>query len=454
MFSAKLGQAAEVTQGRLVAGSAEADLRGVATDSRRVSGGELFVALRGERFDGHDFVEAAREAGAVAAVVERELPSPIPQIVVRDSLRALGMLGKWWREQRRPLVVAVTGSAGKTTSKGMTAAILAQLGLTLSNRGSENNEVGLPGTLLRLGDERYCVLEMGSRALGDLDYLADLAQPKIGVVTNIGEAHLGILGGRDKIAQAKSELVAALPPDGTAVLNREDYFFGVMAEMAPCRVLSFGLREGDFRAEDLRTSVEGSSFVLVGPGGRRPVTLRLAGRHNVQNALAAAAAAWAAGARGPQIAQGLADFAGEAMRTQMIRRADGALIVNDAYNASPTSVRAALELLADLGGRKVFIFGDMLELGEYAEEAHRQVGHDASQAGVEVMVAVGLLGQIAGRQAQQEGVTVLCVEDAAEARQAAEEVVRAGDVVLVKASRAMGLETVADRLSQGGNSDG
>jgi len=445
-------QVATITGGLLgagVPGAGEVVVRGVSTDSRQTRAGELFVALKGERFDGHDFVEAAEEKGAAGAVVERSVPCALPQVVVEDALRALGELGRWWREAHAVTVVAVTGSAGKTTTKGMTAAILQRRAPCLSNPGSENNEIGLPRTLLKLSDEEYCVLEMGARGLGQIEYLARIAQPKIGVITNIGEAHVGLLGGREKIAQAKSELLLALPEEGTAVLNRDDYFFGLLSEMAPCRVLSFGLGQGDFRAEDVQVSPEGTDFVLVGPGGRRPVHLNLPGKHHVANALAAAAAAWAAGARGPDLVEGLEAFEGEAMRTQILRRPDGVTVINDAYNASPTSVAAALELLASLEGRKVFVFGDMLELGEEAEEAHRTVGDQARRAGVEVLVAVGDLGRLAGERAEALGLQVLYAEDAQQASETVPGLVRGGDLVLVKASRAVGLECVAESLMGG-----
>jgi UDP-N-acetylmuramoyl-tripeptide--D-alanyl-D-alanine ligase len=449
MFTANLGQIAEITKGRLLWGDPGLEIRGVSTDSRQIPPGVLFVALRGERFDGHEFVDAARQAGALAAVVSRQVPSPIPQVVVQDTLEALGCLAHWWRTQRAPLVIAVTGSAGKTTTKGMIAAILARRGRVLSNPGTQNNEIGLPTTLLRLHDEQYCVLEMGARAIGDIEYLAAIARPQIGVITHVGEAHLGVIGGREKVAQAKSELVVALPPDGAAVLNAEDYFFGVLAEMASCRVISFGLAQGDFRAEEIVTSAQETSFVLVGPVGRRKVTIKPIGKHNVCNALAAAAASWAAGAKGPDIVAGLGTFQGEAMRTQLITRSDGTVIINDAYNASPTSVRAALELLAEMEGRKVFVFGDMLELGDYAEEAHRRVGEEASAAGVKVMVAVGELAGISGHVAETLGVQVMYARTAEEARELAAQVIRSGDVVLVKASRMVGLERVVHRLQAG-----
>lgn len=442
---------AEAVRGA-VPGDQDALARGVSTDSRAVEQGQLFVALRGEQFDGHDFVDIAREKGAVAAIVERELPSPIAQIKVEDTLAAFGDLARWWRAQHpKVTVVAITGSAGKTTTKGMTAAILARRGPTLTNPGTENNEVGVPRTLLRLGDEQFAVIEMAMRGRGQIKYLAERALPQIGVITNIGEAHIGLLGTREQIAEVKAELVAALPKKGTAVLNADDFFFRVLAEMAPCRVVSFGIESGDFRAENIEAGAAGATFDLVTAGGTKPrVELRLPGVHNVQNALAAAAAAWAAGAKAADIVAGLGDYRGERWRSQIVERADGVRVINDAYNASPTSVAAALKVLAAAEGRKVLVFGDMLELGDYAEEAHRRVGEEAAEAGVEVMVAVGELGRWAGEAAEARGVEVVYAADAAGAAEKALGIVRAGDTVLVKASRAVGLERVAEGLTTEG----
>ena len=457
MFEARVREIAEAVGGEVV-GDIDGDalVCGVSTDSRAVLAGQLFVALRGEKFDGHDYVEIARGMGAVAAIVEREVPSPIAQIKVADALVAYGNLARWWREKHTDVtLIAITGSAGKTTTKGMLASILERRGTTLVNPGTENNEVGVPRALLRLGDEQYAVIEMAMRGRGQIKYLAERALPQIGVITNIGEAHIGILGSREQIAEAKAELIAALPKKGTAVLNADDFFYRVFAEMAPCRVASYGIENGDFRAENVRQGGVGARFDFVVPGGaRHKVELRLPGLHNVYNALAAATAAWATGARGPDILAGLGAYRGEKMRSQVVEQADGARIINDAYNASPTSVAAALKMLAGAEGRKVLVFGDMLELGDYAAEAHRQVGEAAAEAGVAVMVAVGELGRIAGEAAAEKGVEVVYAGDVDEAIEKAMGVAKAGDVVLVKASRAVGLERVAEALVEGAREHG
>lgn len=452
-FEATLEEIADATGGQILAAATGITVCGVSTDSRTVKPGELFVALKGERFDGHDFVEAAMEKGAAAALVARRVPSPIPQVQVADTLAALGDLATWWR-RRKPevVVVGVTGSSGKTTTKGMLAAACAAHGPTLATPGSENAEIGVPRTLLGLGNERFCVLEMAMRGLGQIGYLAKMAAPRIGVITNVGEAHIGMpgLGSRERIAAAKGELLVALPPEGAAVLNADDFFFGVLSEMAPCRVVSFGLEKGDFRAKEVALGPDSSTFRVVGPGGEVNVRLALPGLHNVANALAATAAAWAAGVPLEVTAGALAEYRGEALRSQVIRRSDGAIIINDAYNANPASVAAALRMLSEAQGRRVLVFGDMLELGDLAEEAHRAVGRQAAEAGVAVIVVAGKLARLAGEAAQAAGVEVHFAADANEAARIASALVGPQDTVLVKASRAVGLEIVAEALLEVG----
>lgn len=453
-FEATLAEIAAATGGDLLeAATPETPVRGVSTDSRSVGRGQLFVALKGERFDGHDFVEAARQKGAAAALVAHPVPSPIPQIRVADTLKALGDLAGWWR-RRKPatLVMGVTGSSGKTTTKGMLAAACAAWAPTVSTPGSENAEIGVPRTLLGLGEERFCVLEMAMRGPGQIAYLAAIAQPQMGLITNVGEAHVGMpgLGSRERIAAAKGELLVALPPDGVAILNAEDFFFGVLSEMAPCRVISFGIEKGDFQAKEVRLGADSSTFRVVGPDEEATIYLPLPGLHNVANAVAATAAAWAAGVPLEVIAGALAEYRGEALRSQVTRRSDGAVIINDAYNANPSSVAAALKMLAAAEGRRVLVFGDMLELGELAEQAHRVVGGQAAEAGVAVMVTVGQLARLAGEAAREAGVEVYFAPDAAEATRIACALVGPGDTVLVKASRAVGLEMVAEALLEAG----
>ena len=425
---------------------------GVTTDSRRVQPGAIFVALRGDNHDGHDYVAAALGSGAVAAIVARrpsDLPPEAPLLVVADPLRAYGRLGRWWRDQCPARVLALTGSTGKTSTKALLDAILSPLAPTLTAPGNENNEIGVPCTLLQLTPEhRFCVLEFGMRGPGEIAYLAEISRPEIGLITNIGASHLGRLGGKEAIAQAKSELLLALPPEGRAVLNADDFFFGLLREMAPCPVVSFGLAsEAQVRAEGLvLRGLEGSDFTLCVAGERLPVSLSLPGRHMVPNALAAAAAAWAAGVLPEEIRGGLSSAQGESMRCEVLTLPGSVTVINDSYNASPTSVAAALDLLASLPGRRVLVLGDMLELGQFAQEEHRKVGRQAARTGIDRLVTVGAGAAATAESARAIGLPSVAVGSPAEALEVLRGLLQPGDTVLVKASRGMRLEEIVEGL--------
>ncbi|NLO73443.1 MAG: UDP-N-acetylmuramoyl-tripeptide--D-alanyl-D-alanine ligase [candidate division WS1 bacterium] len=426
--------------------------REACTDSRLVHPGALFLALPGERFDGHDFVRAALDQGAVAALVSRippDLPPGAPLILVEDTLVAYGQLGAWARQQSSARILALTGSAGKTTTKRLLGELLSQQGPTLVAPGTENNEIGVPRALLDLGPQhRYAVLEFGMRGPGEIAYLARLTSPEVGVITNIGSSHVGRLGGREAIAKCKAELLPALPPSGHALLNRDDFFFGLLQELARCPVVSFGLSpEAEVRAEEIvNLALEGSRFTLCLGEERLPIELPLPGMHNVLNALAASAAYWVITGSTQGLREGLACASGEPMRNEILRLPGSVTVINDAYNASPPSVAAALALLSSIAGRKVFVFGDMLELGQFAESEHREVGRLAAQGGVSWLVAVGENAALTAATAAEAGVATTIVTSPEEAASALREGLQRGDVVLVKASRRMGLEQVVEGL--------
>lgn len=446
------GKLAEVLDGAWQGRPPEGDWTGVSTDSRAVRPGELFLALSGEQFDGHDFVAAALQAGAAAAVVSRVpagLPPETPLLLTADTLRAYGRLGQWARQHSAATLLAVTGSTGKTTTKALLGELLSRRGPTLVAPGTENNEIGVPRVLLGLRPEhRFCVLELGMRGRGEIAYLAELARPQIGVITNIGASHLGRLGSREAIAETKAELLAALPPEGRAVLNADDFFFGLLSELAPCPVVSFGLSAtAQVRAEAVRQEgLIDVTFDLCVGDIRLPISLPLPGRHNVLNALAAVAAVWAATGDLAGVAEGLALAQGEAMRGQVLVLPGPITVINDAYNANPSSVVAALELLATAAGRKILVFGDMLELGDYAEAEHRRVGELATATGVSWLVTVGPLAALAAPVAAEAGVATTVTQDAPEALAALREGLRPGDTLLVKASRRRALEQVVEGL--------
>ncbi|MFE0630256.1 UDP-N-acetylmuramoyl-tripeptide--D-alanyl-D-alanine ligase [Streptomyces sp. NPDC058864] len=437
----------------------------VEIDSRKVAPGGLFVAFQGERVDGHDYAEQAVAAGAVAVLAAR--PVGVPAIVVDDVQLALGALAAHVIERLGATLVALTGSAGKTSTKDLIAQVLKRLAPTVWTPGSLNNEIGLPLTALRAdASTRHLVLEMGARGIGHIRYLTELTPPRIGVVLNVGTAHIGEFGGREQIAQAKGELVEALPDaadGGVAVLNADDPLVRAMSSRTNARVVLFGeSADADVRAENVRLNDRGQAvFTLTTPTGCSEVTLRLYGEHHVSNALAAAAVARELGMPVDEIATALSE-AGTLSRWRMevVERPDGVTVVNDAYNANPESMRAALRALAAMGraaeargGRTWAVLGEMAELGGEALAEHDAVGRLAVRLNVSKLVAVG--GQAAAwvqMGAYNEGSwgeESVHVSDAEAAIDLLRSELRPGDVVLVKASRAVGLERVALALLDG-----
>ncbi|MDT0447254.1 UDP-N-acetylmuramoyl-tripeptide--D-alanyl-D-alanine ligase [Streptomyces johnsoniae] len=440
----------------------------VVIDSRLAEPGSLFAALPGARVDGHDYAATAVAAGAAVVLATR--PVGVPAVVVDDVTAALGALARHTVRSLGATVVALTGSAGKTSTKDLIAQLLQRAGPTVWPAGSFNNEIGLPLTALRAAeDTRYLVLEMGARGIGHIRYLTSLTPPRIGAVLNIGTAHIGEFGDREAIAAAKGELVEALPPadeGGVAVLNADDPLVRAMAARTRARVVLFGeSEEAAVRAERIRLTPEGRpAFSLSTPTGCADVTMRLYGEHHVSNALAAAAVAHEVGMSAEAIAETLttADPLSK-WRMEVTERADGVTIVNDAYNANPDSMKAALRALAAMGestrakgGRTWAVLGQMAELGDDAFAEHDAVGRLAVRLNVSRLVSVG--GQEAAwldMGAKNEGSwgeESVHVSDAGAAVRLLRDELRPGDVVLVKASRSVGLEDVALRLT--GDADG
>lgn len=446
-----LGEIAQACGGACVGDCAAVTVRGLSTDSRDLRPGELFVALKGDRHDGHQFVAQAFADGAAAAVVSdaAAVPAGRPAVLVKDTLAALGQIAAAHRARCQVRIAAITGSVAKTTTKDMLTSIMRGVGPTLSAEGTRNNEIGVPLTLLALcAEHRFCVVELAMRGAGEIAYLAAMVRPQVGVITNIGESHVGRLGSRDAIARAKAELLEFLPPDGCAVLHADDFYFALLTELAPCPVLSFGqAANAAVHPEQVVThGLAGSEFLLATPSGRVPVRLQVPGRHNITNALGAAAAALGLGADLEQIATGLGAYAGTPMRLQRVAGVGGCVLINDAYNASPDSVRAALELLAETEGRRIMVFGDMLELGTHAQEAHREVGRQAARAQVAYLLSVGPMAALAAEEAGAAGVRVSTFDDALQAAAALRPELQPGDVVLIKGSRGMTLERVVEAL--------
>jgi UDP-N-acetylmuramoyl-tripeptide--D-alanyl-D-alanine ligase len=458
-----LERIAEITRGTILGAPPEATITGpVVIDSRAVRPGALFVAVRGERVDGHDFAAAAVASGAAAALVERPPDGAgVPAVLVDDVVKALGLLA---RDVVALLpgatVIGVTGSSGKTSTKDLIAQVVGRLGPTVAPVGSFNNEIGHPLTALRAdGDTRYLVLEYSARGLGHIAYLTEVAPPRIGVVLNVGTAHIGEFGSQDVVARAKGELVEALPASGTAVLNADDPLVRTMAARTAARIVLFGrVPEATVRATDEWLDEQGRPrFSLVTPEGTLPVAMRLHGSHAVGNALAAAAAAREVGMPLHEIAEALSEAtAVSRWRMEVTERDDGVTIVNDAYNANPESVRAALDALrhmargAGTGTRRAYaVLGGMAELGAVSATEHEKIGRHAARSGLAGLIIVGEDAAPMLEGAKQVGSwTGECVQvdDVGAAVAALNERLRPRDVVLIKGSRVAGLERVAQAL--------
>ena len=463
-----LAQIARITAGQLHGDPAAVVSGEVVIDSRRAGPGGLFAAVAGERSDGHDFAGAAVAAGAVAVLGTR--PVPVPSVIVADVPPALAALARFVADSLpHARIAGITGSSGKTSTKDLAAQLVERLGPTIAPAGSFNNEFGHPLTVLRADfATRYMVLELSARGPGHIAYLCRVAPPRYGVVLNVGRAHAGEFGGLDQVAQAKGELVEALPaaggsPDGVAILNADDPRVLAMASRTQARVVTFSAqgsdapqRSADVRAADVRLDELGRpSFTLRTPDGSMPVTLRLHGAHNVPNALAAAALARELGLDLAGIADGLsAAVARSRWRMEVHRRADGVTVINDAYNANPESVRAALDAVRHLArdGRAFAVLGHMAELGDTSRASHEEIGEFAARVlgpGLAGLITVGeeaapiLSG--ARRVASWHG-EALNVPDGAAALAVVADRLKPGDVILVKASRAAALEGVAVSL--------
>jgi UDP-N-acetylmuramoyl-tripeptide--D-alanyl-D-alanine ligase len=426
----------------------------VASDSRTLEPGALFVALRGPNFDGREFVAAAATRGAIGAIVEAAVSGGLPQIVVPNSLRALQQLGQAWRAEFSLGLVAVGGSNGKTTAKEMTAAILSRMGACLATRGNLNNHIGVPLTLMRLeASHRSAVVEMGANRIGDVAELVKLARPTVGLITNAGAEHLEGFGNLDGVAQGEGEMVSCLEPTATAIINADDAYADYWRKAAAARrMLTFGVHaNADFMARDSVLAIEhgefATRFMLECPLGRSSITLKAGGAHNIANALAAAAAASAAGASLEDIVLGLGDFRAVAGRLQLKAGARDSWIIDDSYNANPSSVRAGLEVLRSLPGARWLVLGDMAELGGYAEDSHAHMGTYARDCGITRLFAVG---PQSSRAAETFGPGAEWFADADSLTRRLREELKPGVTVLIKGSRINRLERVVQALTGAG----
>lgn len=438
-------------------GAPAGEIQGVSIDTRTLGPGELFFALEGPRFDGHDFLLTAAEQGAWAAVVARDrldsLPQGLPLLAVDDPLGALQRLAAWHRRRSPAKVVLVTGSSGKTTTKEFAAAALGAHAHVLKTRGNRNNEIGLPLTLLDLADEEFAVVEAGTNHPGELAILADLARPDVGVVTGVGPAHLEFFGDEEGVAREKAAAIRSLSPDGVAILPQDDPWFAYLFGRASAPVLGFGFdRHAAIRASRVEMGWNGSRFLLHLPDGTFVrVHVPCPGKVNILNALAAAAVAWHFGVPPESYLDGLARASLPEWRSE-IREEDGVILYADCYNSNPQSMESALRTLAELpvAGKRVVVACEMLELGGDSDEWHRDVGRKASRLGVDWLVAVGGAAPIADGAEETLGPPRV---DRAATNQAAVRTVLGhldrGDAVLVKGSRGAAPEEIVRDLISG-----
>lgn len=423
----------------------------VSTDTRSLESGDLFVALRGPNFDGHEFAKHAVSAGACGLMADHRIDSPAPQLLVSDTREAFGRMASIRRDQFSFPLVAITGSNGKTTVKEMIASIFNEVGCTLATRGNLNNDIGVPTTLLCIDDEhRYAVIEMGANHPGEIAYLTGLTKPDVGVVTNAGAAHLEGFGSVSGVADAKGELFDGLSEVGTAVINADDKFSSRWLKRAGERsILTFGFNESaDFRAREsnmLSTADASglySKFSMTTPAGVKAVSLSVPGRHNISNALAAAAAAWSVGIDLDLIVAGLESLRPVPGRLNLYRSASGAILIDDTYNANPASLVAGIELLKQFSGKKILVLGDMAELGQNTRRLHREMGVRAKELGIDKLISVGELSALAVESFGSAGKTASNIDDAIVR---VEKELTQNACVLIKGSRRMQLDQLVSQ---------
>lgn len=439
-----LARASQIMRGTLV--GADAEFVGVSTDTRTLKSAEIFFALHGPHFDGHNFLAEAARRGAAGAVLTRATDVPLSHIKVVDTRLALGTLAAFWRRQFDIPVLAISGSNGKTTVKEMLTVIMAETGRGCSTHGNLNNDIGVPLTLLRLrAEDRYAVIELGMNQRGEIAYLARMTQPTIAVVTNAAQAHLARVGSIEDVAREKGALFAALGADGIAVINADDHYADLWRECAQGRrCLTFGLHHQADVSADYQTDRIGSTIQLRTAQGDMQIRLSLLGEHNVSNALAATATAIAGGVDLARVKRGLEKLRAVSGRLELKTGSNGAVVIDDTYNANPASLAAGIAVLKDYPGETVLVLGDMAELGDAASEIHRRAGKLAKDLGISRLYALGELSRLAVESFGKGGKHFPSREALIETMH---ECLSAHTTVLVKGSRVMHLEQVVQAIT-------
>jgi len=431
-----------------ISGSADGGkFTGICTDTRTVKAGDLFIPLVGEKFDGHDFINQAIENGAMGIISSRPdviVPANIMVVVVADTLVALQDLARFHRQRFSIPIVAITGSNGKTTTKDMTSTVLASRLNVLKTEANYNNEIGLSLTLLQLtAQHEVAVVEMGMRGKGQIRQLANIALPTVAVITNVGETHIELLGSIEEIAAAKAELLQFIPKNGLIILNADDDYVREMTTQVHSRLILFGLMQGDLRADHIEMRPDGIHFKCHSVQGSFFTEIPAAGKHNVYNALAAIAVGLEVGLNFAEISSGLRNFNASPMRLHIEEMGDY-IVINDAYNASPSSMSAAIDTLVEVAkNRKVAVLGDMLELGHIKVEAHRQIGEKLAKSHIDIVVTVGELARHIAEAAREHGMTrVIACNSHDEASETLKKIIQPGDTILIKGSRGMKMENM------------
>jgi UDP-N-acetylmuramoyl-tripeptide--D-alanyl-D-alanine ligase len=443
-----LSQAANVLNAELL--GTDVLFTAVSKDTRTIEKGDLYIAIKGDRFDGHKFIEKAGDAGAVGALVSQQQPVELPQICVADTRLALGELAASWRQKFEGKLIGITGSNGKTTVKEMCNSVLAGAvseEKVLCTQGNLNNDIGMPMTLLRLRDHhKYAVIEMGANHVGEIDYLTGIAKPDVAVITNVGPAHLEGFGSMEMIARAKAEIYGGLSSDGTAVINLDDSYADYWCDVcAGKNIMTFSMQH---TSADVYARMEKSGFIMHTPAGKAHVQLNLPGRHNVMNALATTAAALASGIDLKSIISGLSNFTGVAGRLSLKHITNGACIIDDTYNANPLSLSAAMEVLVDMEGDHWLVLGDMAELGEDADTLHYEVGYQAKNLGITKLLATG---KATKKAVDGFGEGAEFFEDRQKLVEKIINEMQSDTVILVKGSRGMAMEKIVDKLLDADN---
>ncbi len=452
MTKLSLKEVAQVT-GAQVNSDAEIFFEDVTTDSRKITSGVLFVALKGEHFNGEDFAAEALKKGATAVLVSKSFDKNLDGIILKvdDTLKAYAQIAGAWRNRFNIPIVAVTGSNGKTTTKDLAAAALNSLGHVQKTSGNFNNEVGVPMTLLSLNENhKAAVVEIGMRGLGQIEALAQVVKPNIGIVTNVSEAHIELLGTIENIARAKGELVTEIQDGGTIILNADNVHTLAMKNLVKggVKVLTYSIESGaDFVAQDILIGSVSTEFTLSFRGKEYDFEIPMLGRHNVSNALAAIAAGYACGLKVPDVQRGFSTLTTTKMRYEVIRR-DGLTIINDAYNASPASMRAAIRTTSEVyNGRLIAVLGDMLELGTISEQIHREIGFELVENKFDTLITLGPLGRFIAEGAREAGLKNIFAFDTHEAAaRKILDIVRDGDTILFKASHVMHMEKIIELI--------